>query len=51
MILLVDFEIFLLHQVPTLGTLQLYLFQSQVLLQRTVVGGEILHHLQLVAES
>ena len=31
-ILLVYFEIFLLHKVTTLGTLQLDLFQSQVLL-------------------
>merc|ERR1739844_95537 len=45
MILLVYFEIFLLHQVSTLGTLQLDLFQSEILLQWTVVGGEIFHNL------
>ena len=51
MIFLVNFEIFLLHEVPTLRTLQLNLFQSEILLQWTVVGGQIFHNLRLFAES
>ena len=51
MVLLVNFEIFLLHEVSALWTLQLDLLQSEILLQWTVVGGQIFHHLQLSSQS
>ena len=51
MVLLVNLEIFLLHEVSALWTLQLDLFQSEILLQWAVVGREIFHNLQLFTES